>query len=56
MKKCIKNEIKLKRNGKKVLPVLDDKNLEKNLEEKDKKSLELDRLKRESKKLFEKFE
>ena len=48
MKKCMKNEIKPKRKGRMVLPMLDDKNREKKLRENDKKlSLNLDRSKRE---------
>ena len=39
--------IKWTGNGRKVLPAQEDKNLEKNLEENDKKSLELDLSKRE---------
>ena len=47
--KCMKNEIKQKkRKGRMVLPVLDDKNLEKNWSENDKKLImNLDRSKRE---------
>ena len=46
--KCMKNEIKQKRKGRMVLPVLDDKNLEKNWRENDKKLIvNLDRSKRE---------
>ena len=41
-----------KRKGRMVLPVLEDKNLEENLRENDKKSLGLDRLKVESQKAF----
>ena len=50
----MKNEIKLKkgRKGKIVLPAQEDKNLEENLRENDKKSLELDRTKVESQKAF----
>ena len=46
----MKNEIKLKKEikGKIVLPAQEDKNLEENLRENDKKSLEIDRLKVES--------
>ena len=44
--------IKWKGKGGKVLPAQEDKNLEKNLEENDKKSLELDLSKRERAKGF----
>ena len=45
--KCMKNEIKQKRKGRMVLPMLDDKNLEENLRENNKKLvLNLDRSKR----------
>ena len=46
--------IKWKRRGRKVLPALEDKNLEKNLEEIDKRWLELDRSKKRGQKAFEK--
>ena len=49
----MKNELKKKkRKGKIVLSAQEDKNLEENLRENDKKSLELDRLKVESQKAF----
>ena len=54
MKKCMKHENKWKRRGKRVLPALEDKNLWKFLRENDKSWLDLDRLKRESQKVFEK--
>ena len=54
MKKCMKHENKWKMKGKKVLLALEDKNLWKFLRENDKSWLDLDRLKRESQKVFEK--
>ena len=58
MKKCMRNENKLKRRGIKVLPVYEDKNLAKESEENEKKKLigSPDRSKRERKKILKKFE
>ena len=48
MKKCMNNENKWKRRGKRVLPALEDKNLAKSLRENDKKLIgSLDRRERE---------
>ena len=55
--KCMKNENKWKMRGIKVLPVYEDKNLAKELEENDKKMIwSLDWSRRERKQCLKKFE